>query len=49
MSDLSNIDPTQKQQARKMARILIKIETKDYIPKPDWIRIRVPATMLLQK
>lgn len=46
MSDLnSGIDPTQKQRgAAKMARIPIKIEAKDYIPKPDWIRIRIPAT-----
>jgi lipoic acid synthetase len=40
----TRIDPTIKQRgADKMARIPIKIEAKEYIPKPDWIRIRVPA------
>lgn len=44
MTNTTRIDPTQKQRgAEKMARIPIKIESKDYIPKPDWIRIRVPA------
>lgn len=31
--------------AEKLARIPIKIEpTTTYLPKPDWIRIRIPAT-----
>lgn len=41
----NKLDPTQKQRgAAKMARIPIKIEASEPLRKPDWIRIRIPAT-----
>jgi lipoic acid synthetase len=46
MEPKTPIDPTQKQRgADKLARIPIKIEaSKDVLRKPDWIRIRLPAS-----
>lgn len=39
------IDPNQKQRgAAKMARIPVKVIAADPIRKPDWIRIKIPAT-----
>lgn len=40
-----NIDPTKKQRAaEKLARIPIKIEeTINPLPKPDWIRVKLPS------
>lgn len=42
---MNQINPTEKQRgAAKMARIPIKVVEADPIRKPDWIRIRIPAT-----
>jgi lipoic acid synthetase len=46
MESKTPIDPTQKQRgAEKLARIPVKIEpTVDPLRKPDWIRVRIPAS-----
>ena len=46
MTTKTAIKPTDKQKgAAKMARIPIKIEvTTKPLPKPDWIRVKIPAT-----
>ncbi|MDQ2993424.1 MAG: lipoyl synthase [Pseudomonadota bacterium] len=37
------IDPSQKQRAAdKLSRIPVKIEAHEPLPKPDWIRVRLP-------
>lgn len=50
---MTMIKPTDKQKgAAKMARIPIKIEvtTKEQrLPKPDWIRVKIPATSAISK
>lgn len=40
----TTINPYEKQRgAAKMARIPVKVEPKEYLPKPTWIRTRIPA------
>ena len=48
---MGNIDPTQKQRGRdKLARIPIKIkQTTPALPKPNWIRIKLPPTNAIAK
>jgi len=49
MSDSQN-NPTSKQRGYdKLSRIPIKIEAKERLPKPDWIRIRLPSGNQIDK
>lgn len=42
---MTQLDPSQKQRgAAKMARIPVKVVAAEPLRKPDWIRIKVPAT-----
>ena len=45
MSNPSTVDPTIKQKGQaKMARVPIKVEvTTKPLPKPDWIRVKLPS------
>jgi len=50
MSEVSKQNPSEKQRgAAKMARIPIKIVAAEPLRKPDWIRIRIPATPAVAK
>ncbi|CAM4386655.1 MAG: Lipoyl synthase [Legionellaceae bacterium] len=41
----NTLNPSQKQRgAEKLSRIPIKVETTEVLPKPDWIRIRIPSS-----
>ena len=47
---MTTLDPRQKQRgAAKMARIPIKIEPREPLPKPDWIRIKLATTPAVEQ
>jgi lipoyl synthase len=47
---MTTLDPTKKQRgAAKMARIPIKIESTEPLRKPDWIRIKLAQTPVVEK
>jgi lipoyl synthase len=47
---MTTFDPRQKQRgAAKMARIPIKIEPREPLPKPDWIRIKLATTPAVEQ
>ena len=49
MTDAQN-NPTAKQRGYdKLSRIPIKVEPKERLPKPDWIRIRLPSGNQVEK
>lgn len=47
---MNNIDPSKKQRgAAKMARIPIKVVAAEPLRKPDWLRIKIPATSAISE